>query len=121
ADGEGNVLRIVEHLAVVIGNRQQQQRGDETGPLAAEGASELPGADDAEDAECAVEQVASLVSAEWRNPVQRGGDGVEGGTIILEVEPVEAATVVEQSEVGIEAEDAVPVVHVFVPGHAVIG
>ena len=46
AHREGHVLRVVEHLAVVVGDQQQEERGDEAGARAGERAAELPDADE---------------------------------------------------------------------------
>src|SRR5439155_24898907 len=106
---EGNVLRVVEHLPVVVGDGQQQERGDETGARPAEAARQLPASRYAEHAEKAIEKMACLVGAEGRKAVQRRGDCVEGGAVIVKVEPAEAAAVLEKAEIVIEDEDAVPI------------
>ncbi len=120
-DREGNVLRVVEHLAVVVWDRQQQERSDEASARTAEAARQLPASRYAEDAEKAIEKMARLVSAKGREAVQRRGDGVEGGAIIVEVKPVEAAAILKKAEIVIEDEDAVPIMNVLVPRHAIIG
>ncbi len=47
ARGEGNVLRVVEHLAVIVGRQRQEQGGEEAGARAAHLAREPPHAGEA--------------------------------------------------------------------------
>ncbi len=117
---ERDVLRVVEHLPVVIGREAEEERGDEAGARPAELAPQFLHADEAQHADEPVQEMPRLVGAERRHQVRRRGRHVERRAVIDQVEPRQRAQIAEMRQVVIEDADAVPVVRILVPGDAVL-
>ena len=120
ADCERYVLWVVEHLPVII--RRQIRNRAAINPARAPGhrAGQLPAADQSEDPDQPVQQMAGLVDADRRDPVQRRRHHVEHGAVIVEVLPVQRRLIAEKGQVIVEDEIAVPIVDILVPGDAVV-
>src|SRR5207237_9176868 len=110
-----------ERLPVRVGGGEQEEEREQAGARPAERAAELPAAGETNEADKAVQQVPGLIDAKRREFVQSRRDHVEGGAVIVEIEPAERAMIAEQRQVVVEREIAVPVMDVLVPGDAVIG
>ena len=120
ADCKRYVLWIIEHLPVIIRDRNQKQTCDKSGAGAGHRAAQLPAADQSEDSDQAVQQMPGLVDADRGDTVQRRCRHVEHGAVVIKVPPVQRSLVAEKGQVVVEDEVPVPIVDILVPRDAVI-
>ena len=85
-DRERRVLRVHEHVPVILRAGRQQDERDQAGERAADAAADPPDHEQSEDADRGAEQPARLEHAERQNLRERRREEVEAAAVIVEID-----------------------------------
>ncbi len=118
--GEGRVLRVHEHVAVIERAGREQHQRHQTSHRSTKPAADTPGRDQADDADGRADQPPRFEQSERQHLGGKRGRHVEAAAIFVEIDERQRAVVAKARAVKLEQQLAVLRVGVVVPAEAVI-